>query len=109
MIAKVKLREAVAALPDILEEADAVMVARGDLGVEVGPARSRCSRSRSSSPPSSAGSRRSPRLKMKSMIGRPEPTRAEASDVAQRSSTARRRSCSQGRRSAGTRSRRSRR
>src|SRR4029450_10635636 len=38
VIAKVEKAEAVDALDDILGEADAVMVARGDLGVEIGPA-----------------------------------------------------------------------
>ena len=38
VIAKIEKAEAVAALPRIAVEADALMVARGDLGVEIGPA-----------------------------------------------------------------------
>ncbi len=38
VIAKIEKAEAVAVLPEIAVEADALMVARGDLGVEIGPA-----------------------------------------------------------------------
>ena len=38
VIAKIEKSEAVDALEEILTETDAVMVARGDLGVEIGPA-----------------------------------------------------------------------
>src|SRR5207247_10269187 len=38
VIAKIEKAEAVDALDDVLEETDAVMVARGDLGVEMGAA-----------------------------------------------------------------------
>ena len=38
VIAKIEKSEAVDALDEILEETHAVMVARGDLGVEIGPA-----------------------------------------------------------------------
>jgi pyruvate kinase len=38
VIAKIELKEAVDAIEEILDEADAVMIARGDLGVEIGAA-----------------------------------------------------------------------
>ena len=83
VIAKIELREAVAVLPDILEEADAVMIARGDLGVEVGPAEVPLLQKQIIL---SALERGKPAITatqmLESMIGRPEPTRAEASDVA---------------------------
>jgi len=83
VIAKIELREAVAVLPDILEEADAMMIARGDLGVEVGPAEVPLLQKQIIL---SALERGKPAITatqmLESMIGRPEPTRAEASDVA---------------------------
>jgi pyruvate kinase len=83
VIAKIELQEAVAALPDILEEADAVMIARGDLGVEVGVAEVPLLQKQIIL---SALDRGKPAITatqmLESMITRPEPTRAEASDVA---------------------------
>jgi pyruvate kinase len=83
VIAKIELQEAVAALPDILDEADAVMIARGDLGVEVGPAEVPLLQKHIIL---SALERGKPAITatqmLESMITRPEPTRAEASDVA---------------------------
>jgi len=38
VIAKIEKAEAIDVLDDILDQTDAVMVARGDLGVEIGPA-----------------------------------------------------------------------
>jgi pyruvate kinase len=83
VIAKIELQEAVAVLPDILEEADAVMIARGDLGVEVGVAEVPLLQKQIIL---SALDRGKPAITatqmLESMITRPEPTRAEASDVA---------------------------
>jgi pyruvate kinase len=83
VIAKIELQEAVVALPDILEEADAVMIARGDLGVEVGVAEVPLLQK---SIILSALDRGKPAITatqmLESMVTRPEPTRAEASDVA---------------------------
>jgi pyruvate kinase len=83
VIAKIEKSEAVEALDDILAETDAVMVARGDLGVEIGPAsvpliqkRIILSSLRSGVPVITATQM------LESMLHQPEPTRAEASDVA---------------------------
>jgi pyruvate kinase len=83
VIAKIELKEAVAALDDILDEADAVMIARGDLGVEVGPAEVPLLQK---SIILAALERGKPAITatqmLETMVHRPEPTRAEASDVA---------------------------
>lgn len=83
IVAKIERAEAIDALPDILNASDAIMVARGDLGVEVGDAAV------------PALQKKMIRLArewnklvitatqmMESMIASPIPTRAEVSDVA---------------------------
>jgi len=83
IVAKIERTEAIAELDSILDEADAIMVARGDLAVEVGNA---------AVPAHQKRMIRSAREKhklvitatqmMESMIDNPVPTRAEVSDVA---------------------------
>ncbi len=83
LVAKIERTEAIAALDDILSETDAIMVARGDLAVEMGDA---------AVPALQKNMIRAARLShklaitatqmMESMINSPVPTRAEVSDVA---------------------------
>ena len=83
IIAKIERAEAIPALDSILAAADGVMVARGDLAVEVGNARVPALQKRMIS-----AARRANKLAitatqmMESMIQSPVPTRAEVSDVA---------------------------
>ena len=83
VLAKIEKPQAIANLDDILDECDAVMVARGDLGVEVSSEKvpllqkkiiSNCNRR--GIPVITATQM------LDSMIRNPRPTRAEASDVA---------------------------
>jgi len=83
LVAKVEKREALDHLAEIIRASDAVMVARGDLGVETSPQRvpvlqkeiiRRCNRL--GIPVITATQM------LQSMIDAPRPTRAEASDVA---------------------------
>ncbi len=83
IVAKIERAEAIEALDDIVNASDAIMVARGDLGVEVGDAAVPALQKRMT---------RMAREKnkvvitatqmMESMIENPIPTRAEVSDVA---------------------------
>ena len=83
VIAKVEKSEAIDALDDILAETDAVMVARGDLGVEIGPAVVPLLQKRIILRALERGKPVITATQMlESMIHHPEPTRAEASDVA---------------------------
>ena len=83
VIAKIEKSEAVDALDGILAETDAVMVARGDLGVEIGPAavplvqKRIITRSLENAKPVITATQM-----LESMLHEPQPTRAEASDVA---------------------------
>jgi len=83
LVAKVERAEAVDNLDSILEESDVVMVARGDLGVEIGDA--------AVPPVQKRIMRKAPHYNcpvivatqmMESMINNPIPTRAEVNDVA---------------------------
>jgi pyruvate kinase len=83
VIAKIEKPEAVAVLDDILTETDAVMVARGDLGVEMGAAEVPLLQKRIIMRALARGTPVITATQMlESMIHAPEPTRAEASDVA---------------------------
>jgi pyruvate kinase len=83
VIAKIEKAEAVDALDDVLAESDAVMVARGDLGVEIGPALVPLVQKRIILKALERGKPVITATQMlESMIHHPEPTRAEASDVA---------------------------
>jgi pyruvate kinase len=83
VIAKIERQEAISCLDDILEEADGVMIARGDLGVEMGPEAVPLLQKRII-----AEANRRRRLvitatqMLESMTHHLRPTRAEASDVA---------------------------
>jgi pyruvate kinase len=83
VIAKIEKAEAVDALPAILQESDAVMVARGDLGVEIGPAVVPLLQKRIIKTSLDHGKPVITATQMlESMVQHPEPTRAEASDIA---------------------------
>jgi pyruvate kinase len=83
VIAKIEKAEAVSVLEEVLDEADAVMVARGDLGVETGPASVPLLQKRIILRSLERGKPVITATQMlESMIHHSDPTRAEASDVA---------------------------
>ncbi len=83
VIAKIEKAEALGHLEAIIDVSDGIMVARGDLGVEIGPADVPLTQKRIIRLGRQAGKSVITATQMlESMVLSPEPTRAEASDVA---------------------------
>ena len=83
IIAKLERPEAIDALADVVAVSDALMVARGDLGVEIGPERVPAIQKAIIAEANGEGKPVITATEMlESMISSPRPTRAEASDVA---------------------------
>jgi pyruvate kinase len=82
LIAKIEKPEALDDLPGVIDAADGVMVARGDLGVELSPERVPSAQKRIVRLANARGKVVITATQMlESMTTNPEPTRAEASDV----------------------------
>ena len=83
LVAKIEKAEAIEHLDDIIDAADAIMVARGDLGVETGVELVPVYQKRIIEKSIVAGKMVITATQMlQSMVSNPRPTRAEASDVA---------------------------
>ncbi len=83
VVAKLERPEAIDALTAVVDASDAVMVARGDLGVEIGPERVPAIQKQIIAEANAQGRPVITATEMlESMVMSPRPTRAEASDVA---------------------------